>query len=922
MRTLFWGFVLCVQAPFIQTLAAQERNAIENAMFPAIESSQLSETLKGRVLVEEQNCVACHSTASVSLQTDSKKSPRLSGIGKRANPYYIERFIRSPHDVKPGTSMPNIMSHLDDNESVSAANEITHFLFSLSESPFELNVPDSVAAEKGRGLFHTVGCVACHSPRDDSGKELLATTSTPLGELKDKYNVKSLTEFLANPHQVRPSGRMPSLNLPRRDYERIAHYLLRETKVPGHLKYTMLKGRVWEGLEVNVEREKAGHVDDFDLAKLGRLQQNSAIIYEGFLNSKLPGTAKFFLEMNGGELWINEKKVVNLEPSSRRGVKKASGETELVAGWNKLKFIYIHAGKEPKLSFEMSGPIGKRSAVPSSILSISTEPIEPFIPYKIDSDKVEDGKRQFVDLGCVNCHDDVKNKISNELQLGIKKRASISKLSVSVVDGSNGCLSDQVGQWPQFALSASQKTLIKDAIPKLESSELGHQQIVNKSLITFNCLACHDRKELGGVPVDRNQFFVGNRTELGNEGRIPPPLTLVGAKLQKSWISEVMLRGQRQREYLATKMPQFGEANVGHLVDMFEKVDSIEPVAFEKIEDLEKVKQAGNMLIGTTGFSCIACHDFNGQKAAGPGALELIHTTSRVKKDWFYEFMLKPNRFRKGTIMPSSWPGGHVFMEDVLGGDAKKQIESLWVYLEDGQRAKNPIGLSRKSPELRVTDEAVICRGRGTAGYRGLAVGYPERVSIAFDTQEVNLRLLWKGEFTTVDNGRFFARGRDRVSFPQGIPFHRLKSLDDNWPYKRKTDYTFPQDQGYRFGGYTLDQLKRPTFFYEYGEVKVSDFFEDRLDDQKNAFFKRTMTFDVPESQEEFYFRAASGSIVNKTAEALYKIDRLVLSYKIENDAGKKTADRGVIRQGEPNELLIPLKLQKGKTILTLEYKW
>ena len=30
----------------------------------------------------------------------------------------------------------------------------------------------------------------------------------------------------------------------------------------------------------------------------------------------------------------------------------------------------------------------------------------------------------------------------------------------------------------------------------------------------------------------------------------------------------------------------------------------------------------------------------------------------------------------------------------------------------------------------------------------------------------------------------------------------------------------------------------------------------------------------------------------------------------------------GVIRQGEPNELLIPLKLQKGKTILTLEYKW
>lgn len=902
-------------------LSAQEEHAIHNAIFPAVDSSQLDSGVKGRVLIEEQNCVACHSTTSVSLQKDSKKSPRLSEIGKRANPYYIEQFIRSPNDVKPGTSMPSLLSHLKDNEKENAASAITHFLLSLNKSPFELNVPDSVAAEKGQVLFHTVGCVACHSPRDNSGKELLATNSTPLGELTNKYNVKSLTDFLANPHQVRPSGRMPNLNLPRRDYERIAHYLLRETKVPGHLKYTMLRGRVWEGLEVNVEKEKAGHVDDFDLANLGKLQQNSAIIYEGFLNSKLPGTAKFFLEMNGGELWINDKQVINLEPSSRRNVKKITGETELIAGWNKLKFIYIHAGKEPKLSFEMSGPAQKRSAVPSSVLSISTEPIEPFVPYKIDADKVEAGKRQFVTLGCLNCHDDVKNEIPNELQLEFKKPAPIAKLNASLAETS-GCVSGQSGPWPQFALSTSHQALITKAIPQLESKKLDQNEIVNKSLITFNCTACHDRKDLGGVPADRNHLFVGNKTELGNEGRIPPPLTLVGAKLQKSWIGEVMLRGQRQRDYLATKMPQFGEANVGHLVELFEKVDSIEPVKFEKIENVAEVKQAGHLLMGTKGFSCIACHDFNGQKAAGPGAMELIHTTSRLKKDWFYGFMLKPSRFRKGTIMPSSWPGGHVFMEDVLGGDAKKQIESLWIYLEDGQRAKNPIGLSRKSPQLRVTDEAVICRGRGTAGYRGLAVGYPERISLAFDTQEMNLRLLWKGEFTNVDNGRFSARGNDRISFPQGVPFHRLQNLDDNWPYKRKTDYTFPQDQGYRFNGYSLNKSKRPTFTYEYGAVKVQDFFEDVLDDDKKVFFNRTMTFESSESQDEFYFRAASGSKISKRSDTSYKIDRLAINYKLTDSDGKAIGVESVVRQGEPNELLIPLKLPKGKTILTLEYKW
>ena len=40
-----------------------------------------------------------------------------------------------------------------------------------------------------------------------------------------------------------------------------------------------------------------------------------------------------------------------------------------------------------------------------------------------------------------------------------------------------------------------------------------------------------------------------------------------------------------------------------------------------------------------------------------------------------------------------------------------------------------------------VSDVAEICRGRGTAGYRGIGVGYPERVNLAFDSEEMALRL-------------------------------------------------------------------------------------------------------------------------------------------------------------------------------------
>lgn len=900
-----------------QSTQSNTQQGPDSHVFPSVQRSQLTDLLKGRVLVEELNCIACHQTSSESLRSASKNAPRLREVGRRANAQYLNKFISAPHRVKPGTSMPDVLSHLTDQERKDTAKALTHFIVSLNRSgEFRFDVPDSIAAEVGHDLFHHSGCAACHSPRDASGKETMQSDSVPLGDLENKYSVSSLTNFLADPLRVRPSGRMPSLNLPRRQYEQIANYLLQKTKVPGHLKYRLLTGRVWEGLEVNVKKERAGHVDNFDLKKINRLPHNSAVIYEGFLNSKTDATVTFHVEWNGGELWINEHQVIELEPSSRRSVKKSSAQVELVRGWNQIKLVYIHAGREPRFNFEIEESGQPRRQITPAELSISLEPIEPLAPYKLDRDLIRQGAEAFVNHNCYQCHDDVKQMIPSDIEIPEALPA------LTELDLQDGCLqlqptqgrTRQTNSSPQYHLSDSQRKMLQLAIPKLESQQLDPASQVAKSLVTFNCITCHERQGLGGISPARNQLFVGDNNELGNEGRIPPPLTLVGAKLKKHWISEVLLRGQRQRNYLATRMPLFGESNVGHLVELFEKVDSIESVQFEKIKDVSEVKAAGHRLIGTKGFSCIACHDFNGQKAAGPGALDIIHSHDRLKKDWFYEFMLKPSRFRKGTVMPASWPGGHVFLEDILDGDAKKQIESVWVYLEDGVRAKNPEGLSRKSPELRVADTTLICRGRGTAGYRGMGVGYPERISLAFDTQEMALRLLWKGEFATVDNGRFSARGRDRITFPAGIPFHRLKSLDDNWPYKRKTDYLFPQDHGYRFHGYSLDKDQRPTLLYQYGKIVVKDFFRDQLDSQKKAYFKRSLTFETPAEPEDFYFRVASGKSITRLSATSYKIDRLTVSFRGGNGA--------VIRQGSPQELLIRLKLPKGISQLELEYKW
>ncbi len=870
-------------------------------VIPGLVSSELEPELKGAVLIEELNCVACHAS-DAAFAGQSKKAPRLSAVGSRVNPEYIEAFIRDPHGIEPGATMPDVMSQLGGVERAETAKAITHYLLSLKKSDFAPEPPDAVAAKLGERLFSSRGCAACHSPRDAKGVELLPKTSAPLGALEKKYSFKSLVQFLREPHASRPSGRMPDMHLPGQDVERIAHYLLQNTRVPGSLAYTLYRGQVWEGLESDeVKAERAGLVNDFAAESLGKLQHHTAIKFEGWLKIAVAGRYSFFLEMNGGSLRLDGKEITAQEPSDRRGVKKLEGAAALAVGWRKIELVYFHTGHEPKFSFEMEGPGFPRAAIPAAMLSISNEPILAFAPLKVDTALAARGEEHFATLGCARCHDD----------LG---RTAKAGTAFARLDPAKGCLSEGVGAWPRFDLNAEQRALIAKALLQVEKMKLDDKQRINTTLAQFNCIACHERAGLGGIAAERNANFTGTREALGDQGRIPPPLSHVGAKLKPEWIAEVLLRGKRQRDYLDAAMPQFGEANVGHLVELFGKVDTLEAVTFPKVANIQESKNAGYEMMGTDGFSCIACHDYNGQKSGGAGALDIVNVTERLKKNWFHLYMREPARFHPTVIMPSYWPGGQSIRPTILGGDTAQQIEALWTYLEDGARAKKPAGLSRQSSELRVTDVTEICRGRGPAGYRGIGVGYPARISLSFDSEQMSLRQLWKGEFANVDLGSYHPRGTELISFPPGIPFDRLKSLDDRWPYKGKTNYSFPQDHGYQFHGYHLDAQRRPTFRYGYGDIAVEDFFEEAHGNDGTAFFKRTFRFDAPDAQPPFYFRAAAGKKITTQSEQAFTADALKLRITSNH--------QGIVRDGESGEVLIPLTLPKGQSTLTLEYEW
>ena len=84
---------------------------------------------------------------------------------------------------------------------------------------------DRKAVNRGRTLFHQVGCTICHTLQDDQAG-VPQSTSIPLVGIERKFTIDSLTKFVKNSHAVSPSGRMPSLNLVKKEPEEIAQYLI------------------------------------------------------------------------------------------------------------------------------------------------------------------------------------------------------------------------------------------------------------------------------------------------------------------------------------------------------------------------------------------------------------------------------------------------------------------------------------------------------------------------------------------------------------------------------------------------------------------------------------------------------------------------------------------------------------------------
>jgi hypothetical protein len=408
---------------------------------------------------------------------------------------------------------------------------------------------------------------------------------------------------------------------------------------------------------------------------------------------------------------------------------------------------------------------------------------------------------------------------------------------------------------------------------------------------------------------ERNPLFVTTGDDMGDEGRIPPHLNGVGAKLRREWLATLLASGQKVRPYMVTRMPVFGAANVAGLAEDLEKADgAAAPAPSPRDADLVK---GGRLLAGTKGLSCVTCHMFQNHKSLGIQGMDLVLMAQRLRRDWFGKYLLDPPSLRPGTRMPTYWPDGKSVRKDILEGSTERQIEALWQYLSEGGRAQIPVGLGPQPIPLIPVDEAIIYRNfiQG-AGTRAIAVGYPEKAHLAFDANQMRLALLWHGEFIDASKhwvdrgaGSQVPSGEDVLSLAEGAPFAVLADLKAAWPK------AWGHEAGYQFGGYELDAKRRPAFLYTFGKVEVRDFFE-AVEGKPTSSFKRTLTLESKEAPAGLWFRAAAGRKV-EVKDGVGVID-----------GGLRIRIDGATPVVRGSEVLVPIAFADGRLTLVLTYSW
>lgn len=927
----------------------------------------------GELLLAELNCSACHAPAGEPRQGATsrvapKGAPDLSAVGSRVTPRWLRSYLANPHGVKPGATMPDIFHASEPLPRDGAVDFLVHFLTSqggpIAPSTVEAN---ALVVDQGRELYHTVGCVACHaplekpksstegatagetpgpdagaSPTDRAKPTATDVPSVPLGELASKTAVDRLTVFLFDPLKTRPHGRMPPMGLNAGEARAIAVYLLRDqlnnpavagapparTEGLRYAYYTRPDGAIKDIKPESLDARKPAA--EGKLARVGvnvpnRAGDAFALKLSGVIAIPRDGKYTFRISSDdGSRLYLDGQLLIDND--GVHGEVEKSGSVDLKAGDHPMIVTFFEeaGGEALKLSWE--GPGIERQEVPATALfnigGRAMVPLGAAEKFAVEAPKAAMGQRMFSLLGCANCH---------TLPDAPATRPAKALASLNV-DSPDGCLSEKVRKGlPQYHLSADQRASIRAAMKNVAgfSTALEPPARIARDMAAMNCFACHVRDGVGGASPRRQDFFVMTAVfDMGDEGRLPPRLTGVGAKLKPAALEQIVTAGDLhvRRHHMATRMPQFPNDRVAGLIEAIVKTD-----APAKADDGPKFTEAaardGRLLVGTKGMGCVNCHGAGAAKSLGMPSVDLAVQYERLRWDWFRQLMLDPARINPGTRMPGFWTDGHIIYKDVAGGTADGQIGAIWNYLSLGKSMPLPAGVRPEGAgmELIAIDEPIIHRTfMAEVGPRAITVGFPDNLNVAFDANTVRLAKAWRGRFFDA-KGMWEGRGgsanaplgKDVLDLPPGPAIAILDSPDAPWPKPKDRN---DRNVGGQFRGYRLDKQRQPIFLYRVGAIDVEEQPMPVLRETGVALARKfTLAANGQAPKDVYCLLASGGKIEPGPAAGEWRVDDKV-TLRLD---GADAAKAAVREKNGAKQLLLPLQwTADSNAVFVLEVSW
>jgi cytochrome c551/c552 len=576
--------------------ARLERQADRGSPEMAARLNQQAENLRVNVSRIDARIEAVDAEAKELLQEVKKVGPSLKEVKMKLRKEWLPGWIENPQNFRPGAKMPSFRLQQDEVQAIAA------FIWQSGVTgPIAGQQPGDPA--RGKELFETRGCLACHSMGEGEAR-VGGTFAANLTRVGEKMNFNYLVRWIHNPRE-RTLPYSPTLkrDITPEDYAKKG--------LPFRFGLDNSKSPV-DGHEMQVQQQTV-------MPSLRLNWQEVRDIASYLMNQKRPNAsypAAAFLD-----------------------------DPQLKAKGRKLAQNYGCAGCHEIAGLEDEGRIG------TELTAEGSKPIER-LDFALLTHEAEE-------KGWYNHKGFFERKLAQpDIYDQGKVKAQLDRLKMPNFNLSRR----EIRGLTTFLLGSVEPTMPPAFFYRPADQRRDIQEgwwVIKK----YNCQGCHV-VEIGqrSTLMDLPRYQEADWKE-----QLPPRLTSQGARVSPEWLirflknpalSETENDRNGVRQYLKARMPTFylSDNEVRKLVRFFEAVSyQPQPYIQTKLEPLTPQEQVmARQLFTSKEAPCLKCHatgnPAHDRTATAPN---FLLAKERLKPGWTGRWLIDPARISPGTSMPS-----------------------------------------------------------------------------------------------------------------------------------------------------------------------------------------------------------------------------------------------------------------------------